>query len=228
MHDSGMDDIHETRRKRLSQLIEDKYEGRKADFARAMGFTQTNLVYRLLSASASTHKPMGAALARRVEQTCGKPENWLDTPAEAQIVERSGCALPVMSSAGSMGTGIQADHDTVVGSIRVSEEWLRRELPSSTGWNNLRVITGYGDSMETTYRDGDILVVDTGVRDVRVDAVYVFRRHDELFIKRLQRRLDGSLLVISDNRKYEPQIVGEREGIQVVGRVLYAWTGHRL
>ena len=223
-----MDEIHETRRKRLAKLIDDKYEGRKADFARLMGFTQANLVYRLLSASASTHKPMGSTMARRIEEVCGMPANWLDTPGDQQVLDAPGRSLLVMSAAGSMGYGVINDHDTVVGSIQVSEAWLRRELPSTTGWDNLRVITGYGDSMETTYRDGDILVVDTGVREVKVDAVYVFRRHDELFIKRLQRRLDGSLLVISDNRKYEPQIVSERDGIQVAGRVLYAWTGHRL
>ena len=96
--------------------------------------------------------------------------------------------------------------------------------------DNLALITGLGDSMEGTFSDGDVLLVDRGVTEVKLDAVYVLSLHDELYIKRLQRRPDGSLLMISDNDKYPPYVIenGDRDAFKVEGRVLLAWNARKL
>jgi phage repressor protein C with HTH and peptisase S24 domain len=84
--------------------------------------------------------------------------------------------------------------------------------------------------MAPTFADGDLLLVDRGVSAIRLDAVYVIGLSGELFIKRLQRRLDGSVLMISDNKLYEPYEVGngQREQLSVLGRVVWAWAGKKL
>lgn len=139
--------------------------------------------------------------------------------------------IPRLDVAGSMGRGLTRpeDYEDVIDHMRVSTGWLRRNVNASAP-GNLAVITGYGDSMEGTFSDGDLLLVDRGITDIKIDAVYVLALKDELYIKRLQRRPDGVLLMLSDNEKYQPYEIrnGELEQFEVLGRVLLAWNAKRL
>lgn len=141
-------------------------------------------------------------------------------------------SIPRLDIGGSMGLGgrVQPELETIVGTIDINQQWVRSHLPQISSPNNLRVITGYGDSMEGTYNDGDILFVDTGFNDIRLDAVYVFSLGEELFIKRVQRRPDGSLAILSDNKKYEPYAIqnASKTDLRVIGRVVWAWNGRKL
>lgn len=131
---------------------------------------------------------------------------------------------------GSMGPGYtQPEHDDVIARMTVSRAWLHRSV-NATSTSNLSLVTGYGDSMEGTFSDGDVLLVDRGVTEIKLDAVYVLAMNDELFIKRIQRRPDGTVLMISDNSKYPPVLIqnGERDKFQVLGRVLLAWNAKKL
>lgn len=139
-------------------------------------------------------------------------------------------SIPVMDVSGSMGVGRpMPECDTVIGSIQLSESWVRRNLSISSP-ENLSVISAYGDSMAPTFLDGDILLVDRGVSDIRLDAVYVMEIDGELFIKRIQRDFGGAITIISDNQHYRPQTLsnGDRKTLRVLGRVLWAWNGRRL
>lgn len=132
--------------------------------------------------------------------------------------------------AGSMGLGkLVNQFPDVIDTMRVSKEWLSRNAIYSS-LDNLALITGLGDSMQGTFNDGDVLLVDRGVTEVKLDAVYVLSLHDELYIKRLQRRPDGALLMISDNDKYPPYVIenGDRHAFNVEGRVLLAWNARKL
>lgn len=139
--------------------------------------------------------------------------------------------VPLFDARASMGLGYALpEHDHVVELIRVSQNWVRDTLPSITGAKNLALLPAFGDSMKGTFNDGDLLWVDRGVKEVKTDAIYVLALRDELYVKRLQRRPDGSILMISDNKKYEPYLIenGEREKFRVLGRVIYAWCGARV
>lgn len=138
--------------------------------------------------------------------------------------------IPVLDVVGSMGPGAMLpDHEEAVERMTVTGAWLRRNITASSP-NNLALITGYSDSMEGTFNDGDLLLVDRGVTDIKIDGVFVLALNDELYIKRLQRRPDGSVLMISDNKKYEPYLIqnGEREKFQVLGRVVLAWNAKKM
>ncbi|CUR48465.1 prophage MuSo1, transcriptional regulator, Cro/CI family [Alloalcanivorax xenomutans] len=129
-----------------------------------------------------------------------------------------------------MGNGRLADpFPSVIDTMRVSKTWLRANV-SYTAIENLGLVTGLGDSMLGTFSDGDVLLVDLGVNEVKLDAVYVLSLHDELYIKRVQRRPDGSFLMISDNEKYPPYVIenGELHAFNVEGRVLLAWNARKL
>lgn len=158
----------------------------------------------------------------------GLPET---SPVQAAQEMEPGLMVPVFDAPASMGAGFFApDHDVIVGGIHLNENWVRQHLGTISSPKNLAVIPAYGDSMATTFSDGDLLLVDRGVSDVRIDAVYVLGLAGELFVKRLQRRPDGSLLMISDNKAYEPYKIanGERDQFAVLGRVVWAWNGKKL
>ncbi|HCF4536594.1 TPA: LexA family transcriptional regulator [Pseudomonas aeruginosa] len=138
--------------------------------------------------------------------------------------------VPQYDIAASMGKGLaRPEFDVVIDSIVASVEYLSRNVRYSAP-DNLALITGYGDSMQPTFSDGDILLVDTGITEVKIDAVYVMALKDELYIKRMQRRADGTFLMISDNSAYPPIEVSSAElkRFQVLARVLLAWNAKRL
>jgi phage repressor protein C with HTH and peptisase S24 domain len=134
--------------------------------------------------------------------------------------------IPVYDVAASMGPGFRLpeEYNDVVELMTVSMDFLRQKV-SFTSPKNLGLITAYGNSMLGTFEDGDLLLVDRGINDVKIDDVFVLALNDELYIKRLQRRPDG-ILMISDNAKYQPYLItnADRDKFQVLGRVLLAWN----
>lgn len=138
--------------------------------------------------------------------------------------------IPVMAQAGAMGLGEDQMHDeVVVGRLTVSPEWVRRTIKPLTSMENLRLIHGYGDSMEGTFNDGDILLVDAGVQDPKIDGVYVLEANDRIYIKRVRQRLDGSFEVSSDNQNVKTvDVLNGSQQVAVRGRVVWAWNGKKL
>ncbi|WP_447590115.1 LexA family transcriptional regulator [Aquipseudomonas campi] len=136
--------------------------------------------------------------------------------------------VPHLDNPGSMGRGMERKvDDRVIDHLTIDRAYLK-SLVSFSLAENLALITGYGDSMKPTFSDGDIMLVDRGVTEVKIDAVYVLAKNDELFIKRLQRRSDGSFLMISDNKAYEPESISDMDRFEVLGRVIYVWAGSKL
>lgn len=137
--------------------------------------------------------------------------------------------VPYMNALASAGVGAYPpEHEVIVGHMRVSQNWVRRNLVVSAP-ANLRTLQAYGDSMHPTFNDGDILFVDCGVQQIKLDAVYVLNVKDELYVKRVQRRPDGAFVVKSDNPLYDPIVVKPTNNhFQVLGRVIWVWNGRKL
>jgi hypothetical protein len=144
-------------------------------------------------------------------------------PDEVWIPRHDGI-YPRMGS----GDGAMNDGNEVVTLVKASETGLRQRLgpTSHTGVANLRLVTARGDSMRGTFEEGDLLLVDTGVNEVLADGVFLLRGPEALLIKRVQKKGDGSWLLLSDNPRYQPDLVPReaRAGYQVLGRVLLAWA----
>lgn len=84
---------------------------------------------------------------------------------------------------------------------------------------NIEAINVTGDSMEPTLNNGNIIFIDKRKQDVAKDGIYAFINENGLFVKRIQRRVDGGLDIISDNKEYPLQIVNT-EGIDILGKVV--------
>jgi phage repressor protein C with HTH and peptisase S24 domain len=113
--------------------------------------------------------------------------------------------------------------------------------PSGTEWMALRhdwvravckveptelvLETATGESMTPTIRDGNTLLIDTTDRTFRNFGIYVLEINGQRLVKRVQRKHDGSLVLISDNTAYQPDAVDREaaDDVKVIGRVV--WSG---
>ena len=84
---------------------------------------------------------------------------------------------------------------------------------------NIEAINVTGDSMEPTLNNGNIIFIDKTKKDVSKDGIYAFVNENGLFVKRMQRRIDGSLDIISDNKEYPIQIA-QKTDINILGKVV--------
>jgi len=107
--------------------------------------------------------------------------------------------------------------------IGFRHDWVR----STFGIEPIDLVmeTAVGESMQPTIQDGDLLLVDTTDRSFSSFGVYVLEIAGERLVKRVQRKLDGSLVLISDNDTYLPdQVSGDMlNHVTVIGRVV--WGG---
>lgn len=138
-------------------------------------------------------------------------------------------SIPLLANSGSMGPGNDDLHDEVViGRLTVSPDWARRVV-KPTKLEHLRFIHGYGDSMEPTFADGDVLLVDLGVRDPKIDGVYVLEANDRIYIKRVRERMDGSMEISSDNPTVKTvDVLDGSTEVTVHGRVVWRWNGRKM
>jgi phage repressor protein C with HTH and peptisase S24 domain len=164
-------------------------------------------------------------------QSGGKESNVVPIDSRRKSQDASFITIPQLDVAGSMGTGrVPPDHIEVIRDITVHLDWLKTQGLSYSKLENLAIIDGDGDSMEGTFRNGDALLVDRGITEIRTDAIYVFTLEGELFIKRLQRLTGGSLRMISDNPVY-PAIMIEGDmlaKVHIQARVLLVWNARKL
>jgi hypothetical protein len=84
---------------------------------------------------------------------------------------------------------------------------------------NIEALNVSGDSMEPTFSYGDIIFINRSKTDIGRGGIFTINTEHGLFIKRVQRRIDGGLDIISDNKDYPIQVVHESE-VEIVGRVV--------
>lgn len=218
------------------------------------GFTQVQLAQAVglgQSTLAGLEKEgFGSSHVATIAAACGVSPIWLATGEGPMLPETGGNSLavraaslaptpapgmpavtvPLLANAGSMGPGTEVQHDDVlVGHIALSEQWVARRLqPTSHG--ALRFIHAYGDSMAPTFEDGDVLLVDTGMRDPKaIDGVYVMAANDRVYIKRVRQRMDGIVEISSDNATVKTvDVLNGEHRIDILGRVIWAWNGRKL
>lgn len=128
--------------------------------------------------------------------------------------------VPRYEVAASAGGGALVQSEQIVDYLAFKQDWLRSQLGLSP--TNVAVISVVGDSMEPYLYDGDLILIDTNVTRIENDAVYVLQTGDSLLVKRIQKKLDGTVIVKSDNERYEPDVFrGEAVAqLRVVGRLV--------
>lgn len=161
--------------------------------------------------------PEGGAAAgekRRMELQPLTYENREEALARGYI------QVPRYEIAASAGGGALVHSEQIVDVMSFKSDWIKVSLGLSP--KNVAVISVIGDSMEPYLSEGDLVMVDLGVTHIENNAVYVLQFGDSLLVKRVQVKLDGEVIVKSDNSLYEPETFrGEAaERLRVVGRMI--------
>lgn len=95
---------------------------------------------------------------------------------------------------------------------------FRRELDPA------RLATCYspGNAMEPTLRETDPLLVNLASTTPLDGGLFMVQLGDDLYAKRIQRLVDGGLVLISDNREYQPQTISADhvDDLPIIGQVV--------
>ncbi len=154
-------------------------------------------------------KPIGAKLAREIEEALNLPKYSLDGDEEhSDFVQVS-----------QLSVGVTEDSD--VGSALVAELGalqFRRDFLCSVGVSavNAALVHVAGTSMEPTIRDGAVLLLNRADGTPRRGSVYAFAWEGQMLVRRFQRVGDVWHAVADNADKSEhPDIViaGKAEGL---------------
>lgn len=103
-------------------------------------------------------------------------------------------------------------------SLEVPAYFVNR-LGGKDNLKNIDAINVVGDSMEPTLNDNNIIFMDKTKNDCTRDGIYAFTTIHGLFVKRIQKRVDGKLDIISDNKDYPSQVLSNND-IKIIGKVV--------
>jgi phage repressor protein C with HTH and peptisase S24 domain len=144
-----------------------------------------------------------------------------------ETVAAAGTVLvPRLDTTASFGSD---EVEVIAQSLALSRDWVNRTLDSLTDVNSLRFLPAHGDSMEPTIKHGDVLLIDSGVRNWTADGVYVLEANKRLHLRRVRQRMDGGYEISGDNSTNKTVEVVERSRrLQVLGRAVWAWKGKKL
>ncbi|MCK4875347.1 MAG: LexA family transcriptional regulator [Sulfurimonas sp.] len=117
----------------------------------------------------------------------------------------------------SAGGGADAEYEDIQ-EIEIPHEFALM-LGGERELKHIEAINVSGDSMEPTFSYNDIVFINRSKTDLQRGGVYTIRTEAGLFIKRVQKRIDGKLDIISDNDVYSTLTLDPSE-IEVIGRVV--------
>lgn len=146
---------------------------------------------------------------------------WLGFGVATTVEDDTYAYVPLYDARCSAGSGAWNERARVLVQMAFTRYSLRKKGLSAADLACLRVD---GDSMTGLLEDGDTVMIDQRRSTLEGEGVYVVLVDDHLYAKRLQRQFDGSVLIISHNKEYQPMTVPkDRLGeLQIIGRVVWA------
>ncbi|MCK4737751.1 MAG: LexA family transcriptional regulator [Sulfurimonas sp.] len=117
----------------------------------------------------------------------------------------------------SAGGGADTEYEDIQ-EIEIPHEFALM-LGGERELKHIEAINVSGDSMEPTFSYNDIVFINRSKTDLQRGGVFTIRTEAGLFIKRVQKRIDGKLDIISDNDVYSTLTLDPSE-IEVIGRVV--------
>lgn len=144
----------------------------------------------------------------------GKGEMFISETKEIQKSDNN-YNIDLLNVRAGAGEGIYNYVIETVDTISLDKSFFR--TPINT--NKIKGIQVDGDSMEPTLRDGDYVLIDENTI-FGVNGIYAIQLGGQILIKRLQFKMDGTILIISDNDKYDKEVFNPKENqlpFQVLG-----------
>lgn len=155
------------------------------------------------------------------------PEHVISTNLSRLRPTTEEILIPQYDVRAAMGHGqVPPEYNEAVRNLVVREEILREKGVTYTAANALAMITGWGQSMEGTINDKDLVIVDRGVNEFVGEGIYLMTWHQELYIKRVMRLDEEHYRLISDNQHYENQ-TARIDDVNIHAKVLLIWNARK-
>lgn len=208
---------------KIKDIISAESESKKIydkDVARALGVSKESL---------SHFKKRGTLPMEQIAYFCAKRKisiNWIlfnqapkSLEEETEKYARIQYFSKVNASAGGGGLNEEEGYELLI----LDKALLNRLYRSkSANVQNIAALNVLGDSMEPTLHDKEVVLFDRADRVVGKGGIFIVATTAGLFVKRVARRVDGSLELISDNKNYNSELICEDEllGVTILGRVV--------
>jgi len=152
--------------------------------------------------------------------------DWIETgKGKMFIAERGGSVVvPEYKSAPHVEARLCAGD----GSFEVDEN-IRDYWMFSTDWlkskgirSDMVLIDVYGNSMAPELKDGDTVMIDTLRKEILAGSIYAIGIDDTIMVKRIEKH-PGKLVLISDNKDYEPLYLkrNDMKSVRIIGKVVW-------
>lgn len=203
----------------------------QGELARRVGTAQMT-IHRMLQGSNSKFLPKVASeLGTSVEWLLhgvgdpgpGRPSHIVEWENPEDLPPSRFCLIPRKHVRLSCGDGNRIDIEPEdAPPLAFSTAWVRK---MGLRRDNAVVVEARGDSMAPRIRDGDTLLVDLGKKHVSDGNVYALRYGDDLKVKRLFRRYDGALILVSDADEYPDETITPEVlaagWVEIIGLVIW-------
>lgn len=142
-----------------------------------------------------------------------------NTPNTNNSLKNEFSYIPVRDVIVSAGHGAINDHENVLYNFAYRTDWLKAR---GLFEKDLEILVVRGDSMDPTISDGDSILINKAENEPCDGHIYVIRSGENVWVKRVQTLIDGSLSLISDNKIYAPMVLNldTAVDVQVIGKVV--------
>lgn len=225
-----------SRLEKVKELIENRFNGSQAEFARAIGKAPAQVNQWM-----NGYRNIGTGAAAHIEATLSLPRGWLDSKEEFRQPESNAsilgtlaewdndtpllpddCEVPLYKEIHlSAGNGFSDDIADYNGyKLRFSKSTLRRH-----GINPADVVcvTADGDSMEPVFPSGATLGINTADKTIRDGQIYAINHGGLLRTKILHKLPENKVRIRSYNQSEYPDEEASLDDLSVIGRVFW-WS----
>ena len=200
---------------------------KKADFTGAQLAEKTKL-----SAGAISHWRTGRRdiqsykAASKVAEALNVSADWLmygrGNPEDSfKPVNSTYTTIPYKRISFQCGEGYEPSYEDLL-----DETFIKLEnkffVDNQVSPNHCICVKVEGDSMEPLIYNGEYVVIDQNERNIREGKVYAFGVQGKMRIKRLYPKIDGSLVIKSENKNFEDDHVPPElmDSVVIIGRVV--------
>ena len=203
----------------LAEAFAERLRAAMGDVPQAVAAKRSRISTSAFSRLFQGREP-GLFKAARIAKVLGVSLEWLATGVgKPNSVAGGYVDIPLLDVRLAAGAGSLNELAQEIGTVPMTREMLL--VMGMANAEGLRFVMAEGDSMEPLISDESSVLVDT--RDTRLrEGVFAFRLGDELRIKRLRRLGVDGVEVISENPRYEPEVLQghDLEQFAILGRAL--------
>lgn len=232
------------RRSKLQKLLTDRFDGKQAALARAIGRSPAQIHQWL-----SGHRMIGNGGVRLIEMALGLPMGWMDTQDDLPSKEDE-AAKPAIKWQGDVREvttwnhpdDLPPDPDRVwidrydfrfsAGEGKIQWEIQQKQaLPFDSDFfrrlgsrpQDCRLVKVDGESMEPYLFHDDSVLVDVSKTHISDGKIYALIFEDEQFVKQVFKEIGGGLILHSLNPRFRDKVIPpDRDTyLNIAGRVVY-------